>query len=190
MKFFVAFAFLILILSCGVPYKFIKTGSSNTDTSFIYNLPYPNGTAHLVIQGYNSLLSHKGRINLDFKMEKGSRVTASRAGIVISVQEGYSKGGLNKKYLRKANSVIIRHSDGTSAMYGHLRYQGAEVEVGEKVVSGQLLGYSGSVGFSAFPHLHFVVWGPTPKGRSALPTRFHTRRGAKYLRPGRWYRSV
>ncbi len=190
MKSLLFFVLLIPAFSCGVRYRFSKSSDTLLDTSFIYTLPYPKGTTHLLIQNYNSLLSHKGRLNLDFKMEQGSAVTASRAGVVTSVQESFSKGGLSKKYLKKANSVIIRHSDGTNAMYGHLRHLGALVEVGDKVVTDQLLGYSGSVGFSAFPHLHFVVWGPTRKGRSSLPTRFHTKKGPKYLRTGRWYRSI
>jgi murein DD-endopeptidase MepM/ murein hydrolase activator NlpD len=189
MKFFFFAAVLITFFSCGVQHRVAKTSGVQRDTGFIYELPYPKGKSYFLIQGYNSWLSHRDRLGLDFKMKRGSAVTAARAGVVSSVQESFSKGGLSKKYLRKANSVVVRHTDGSFAMYGHLGYNGAAVKPGDNVRTGQLIGYSGSVGYSAFPHLHFIVWGPTRQGRRQQPTRFHTHAGIGYLRPSRWYRS-
>jgi len=191
MRFYLGLALMvILVSSCGRQYHMAAGEHADTDSSFVYTLPFPEGNKHLLVQGYNSWFSHKGRLGLDFKMKKGSPITAARGGVVVRVQEGFTKGGIHRKYYGKANSVIIRHEDGTQALYGHLKHNGALVQVGDTVRQGQLIAYSGSTGYSAFPHLHFSVWGPSPNGRRLLlPTRFHTRSGIKYLKPGKWYKA-
>ncbi len=180
---------LFLFGSCGIQHRFTGGSSTTTDTSFIYTLPYPSGKSYLMIQGYNSRFSHKGRINLDFKMKRGASITAARDGVVVVVEESFTKGGTNKKYLRKANQVIVLHADGTQAMYAHLAHNGALVNKGDTVLAGQVIAKSGSTGYSALSHLHFHVWQTTSTGRKQIPTRFLTRKGPKYLRPGRWYRA-
>lgn len=176
-------------LSCGVQHHFSTQEEYETDSSYVYSLPYPKGVSHFLIQGYNSQFSHRGRLALDFKMKKGSVITAARGGVVVRVEEGFTEGGVNKKFYGRANQVVIRHGDGSHAYYGHLQYNGALVRVGDRVEQGDTLAKAGSTGYSATPHLHFIVWGPTPKGRSQLPTRFKTKRGVEYLKPGRWYRA-
>lgn len=178
-----------VLMSCGVTHRFMATDQSREDTSFVYKLPYPKGVSHLMLQGYNSRFSHKGRMSLDFKMKEGSPVAAARSGVIIQVEESFSEGGISKKHLRKANLVIVRHNDGTEAMYAHLAHNGVLPVVGDTVRTGQVIAKSGSTGYSALPHLHFYVWERTPKGRTSIPTRFKTKQGAKYLRPGRWYRA-
>ena len=188
MKPFFFLYILFFISACGVQHQFTGTDNTEGDNSFIYALPYPMGERHLVLQGYKSKLSHKNRMALDFKMKKGSLIAAAREGVVVRVEESFKKGGLSKKYLRKANQVVIRHSDGSQAYYGHLQYNGALVQVGDTVKQGQVIAKSGSTGYSATPHLHFIVWGPQPGGgRGQIPTRFMTKNGPQYLKPGRSY---
>lgn len=180
----------IFASSCGIQHQFTSTSETDLDSSYVYALPYPPGKSHFLLQGYRSKFSHKGRLALDFKMKKGSLVTAAREGVVVRVEESFKKGGINKKYLRKANQVVIRHSDGSQAYYGHLQYNGVLVNAGDTVKVGQPIAKSGSTGYSATPHLHFIVWGPQPGGgRGQLPTRFQTTRGPKYLKPGKSYRA-
>lgn len=185
--------FLLLIVatlgSCGVQHHFSSPEAARNDSSYVYDLPYQQGRTSFLIQGYNSLFSHKKRLALDFKMKKGSPVTAARSGVVVRVEDSFTKGGVSKKYFRKANMVVIRHMDGSQAYYGHLLHNGAIVHIGDTVKKGQLIAKSGSTGYSAIPHLHFIVWGPTPAGRNQLPVRFRTGKGIKYLRPGRWYKN-
>ncbi len=188
-------AFLLLLsgflfLSCGVTNRFAATDKNPKDTSFVYLLPYPLGVTHLLVQGYNSMFSHKGRLGLDFKMKKGSPISAVRGGVVVRAVESFKKGGLKKKYLRTANQVVIQHPDGTEAAYGHLQHNGILVSVGDTIKAGQVIAKSGSTGYSALPHLHFSLWDRTPKTRRQLPARFYTKKGAKYLKPGRWYKAV
>ena len=183
-------AVVMIMSSCGIQYRFSKASDYETDSSFIYALPYPKGSSHLLLQGYKSLLSHRNRMSLDFKMKSGAVITAARSGVVVRVVEEFSKGGVSKQYVGKANQVVIRHIDGSNAYYGHLKQNGSLVQVGDTVVTGQPIAIVGTTGFSALPHLHFIVWGPTPTGRSQLPTRFKTKRGVEYLKPGRWYRAL
>jgi len=168
----------------------LKKGKMEEDNSFIYTLPYLKGKSHLLVQAYMSNLSHKGEYALDFKMHKGSKVCAARAGVVVEIREDSKKGGLKPKYLSEGNHVIIRHEDGSYGNYWHLKYNGALVNVGDTIQQGQLIGLSGNTGYTAFPHLHFEVTNEFGAGYHQVPTRFHTRKGVRYLKPLKWYKSI
>jgi len=190
MRLYFLFVFFpVLCYSCGVQHRFASKQEAARDSSYVYDLPYEKGVSRFLIQGYNSIFSHKHQLALDFKMKKSSSVRAARSGVVVRLEESFTKGGVSKKYYRKANQVVVRHSDGSQAYYGHLRHNGVLVNVGDSVRQGQDIAKSGSTGYSALPHLHFMVWGPTRNGRAQLPVRFRTRKGIRYLRPGRWYRA-
>ena len=165
----------------------LKTGHIKDDTSYIYWLPYNKGQRHLFIQGANSNFSHKGELSFDFKMKKGSKICAARPGTVIATKSDSDKGGLKDEFLDDGNHIIIQHDDGSTAHYWHLEQNGVAVKMGEKVTKGQLIGFSGNTGYTAFPHLHFQVI--DANGKEILP-RFYTKKGNIYLRPGRWYKSV
>ena len=83
--------------------------------------------------------------------------------------------------------IIIKHSDGGEAMYWHLKKDGVLVNVGDTVKQGQHIGYSGNTGYTAFPHLHFQVYNADGKN---IATRFVTKKGAIYLRPGKYYKAI
>lgn len=165
----------------------LKRGRTRDDSSYIYALPYTTGKRFLFIQGANSKMSHQNELAFDFKMKVGSRVCAARGGVVITTKEDSDKGGLKPAFLNDGNHIIIRHEDGSSAYYWHLKKDGVIVHAGDTVKQGQIIGYSGNTGYSAFPHLHFQV--VNANGKEILP-RFKTKKGAIYLRPGRWYKSV
>jgi len=163
----------------------LKAGRVKADNSYVYHLPFAKGSGFLLIQAYNSKMSHQDEISLDFKMKKGSKICAARAGRVTSTKEDSDEGGLKDEYLSKGNHIIIKHKDGSEAMYWHLQKDGVLVNVGDTVLQGQLIGYSGNTGYTAFPHLHFQVYDKT--GRN-IATRFYTKKGIVYLRPGKWYK--
>lgn len=165
----------------------LKAGKISPDTSFIYSLPFAKGSKFLLIQAYNSKMSHTGELSLDFKMKKGSKICAAREGVVIAVKEDSDVGGLNEEYLSEGNHIIIRHKDGSQAMYWHLEKDGVLINIGDSVEQGQHIGYSGNTGYSAFPHLHFQVY--DKQGRN-IATRFYSKKGIKYLRPGKWHKRL
>lgn len=165
----------------------LKTGRKQNDTSYIYWLPYAKGTRFLFVQGANSKMSHANELSFDFKMKNGTKICAARGGRVIATKNDSDKGGLKREFMNDGNHVIIQHADGSVAHYWHLLQNGVTVETGDEVKKGEVIGYSGNTGYTAFPHLHFQIIDVT--GKEILP-RFQTRKGVLYLRPGRWYKSV
>lgn len=159
-------------------------------TAFVYALPFAKGTSHWVVQGYYSRFSHRGDFAIDFKMRKGTPVYAARDGVVVLVRQEETQGGIAKKYVGRANRIVVRHSDGTYGHYLHLQYKGALVAVGDTVQQGQKIGLSGSTGFSAFPHLHFEVTEGRQNARAEIPVQFHTKKGAVFLQPLHWYKAL
>jgi len=57
------------------------------------------------------------------------------------------------------NAIFIRHNDGSTAWYGHIKNGSFTAKnVGDMVVQGEFLGIAGSSGSSTGPHLHFEVY--------------------------------
>jgi murein DD-endopeptidase MepM/ murein hydrolase activator NlpD len=167
----------------------LQRGAIKEDTSFVYQLPFAPGKAYRMVQGYFGSFTHKRRMALDFKMKDGTPVHAVRGGVVVRVRDTGSKGGLKASYRPHGNFIAILHTDSTRAIYWHLQKDGALVNVGDTVKTGQLIGLSGHTGYSAFPHLHFMVWRFDEYGNwQQIPTRFATTKGVRYLRPWRKYR--
>ena len=184
---------LLLSSSCAVVQNngFIERADQLMgDHHTVYSLPFEKGKKVFVVQGYESMFSHKGDYAIDFKVKQGTRIVAARDGVVFSVQESYTSGGISKKYVGKGNGITIKHSDGTYAHYWHLQHNGALVSVGDAVQQGQVIGLSGHTGFSAFPHLHFEVTRQSRISRDDFPVLFLTQSGAKFLQPLRWYKAL
>lgn len=192
MKSVISFILLLFSLSClgqlsDNEVMDLKSGRKKDDTSYVYWLPYEESRSFLLIQASNSKMSHRAELSLDFKMKKGSKICAARDGIVTEARGDSDKGGLKEENLADGNYIIIRHKDGSIAKYWHLEKDGVFVQVGDTVQKGQLIGASGNTGYTAFPHLHFQI--NDQSGRQIL-TRFYTRKGIIYLRPGNWYKCV
>ena len=156
----------------------------------IYSLPYAKGTAHPVWQGYRSIFSHSNDLAIDFKMPPGTVIHAARGGVVVGIRDTYEKGGVGRRFVGKENGVVIRHADSTYAHYLHLQHRGALVKLGDTVQRGQAIALSGSTGFSAFPHLHFVVTSGPAKDKNEIPVRFYTESGIQFLEPLKKYKAV
>src|SRR5262245_44508424 len=113
--------------------KLLQKGLIHDDSSFVYELPYEPGTKHRVVQGYFGPFSHKERAALDFKMKRGTTITAAREGIVVRVKQDGDRGGWNKKFRQYGNNIVIQHPDGSRAGYWHLQHNGALVKVGDTI---------------------------------------------------------
>lgn len=163
----------------------LKSGAFVNDESYIYALPFSKNKKIFLIQAYDSKMSHKGEYALDFKVKEGTAIHAARDGKVIAVRSDSNKGGLKTENLSDGNFISILHDDGSVAHYWHLKKDGVVVKEGDHVIKKQLIGYSGNTGYSAFPHLHFEV---VQNGKQ-VPTRFYTKKGIRYLRPGRYHKN-
>ncbi len=156
-----------------------------------YILPYPVGSS------YSIGLSHCGgsyhgigqpdQFAIDFQMSIGSTISASRAGVVVFVEES----GLDGEFPN--NKIVIEHGDATYAQYMHLTYEGALVNVGDNITIGQRIGFSGSTGLAGYPHLHFVA---TQRGSwdypyTSIPTTFkNTAPNELSLESGQVYKAL
>lgn len=90
--------------------------------------------------GYRHGRKHQG---IDLPYPTGTPVKAAFDGRVrVSM---YAKG--------YGNLVIIRHENGLETYYGHLSRR--DVEAGNWVTAGDIIGIGGSTGRSTGPHLHF-----------------------------------
>lgn len=148
------------------------------DDGVVYVLPYQPGTAHEVIQGFNDTFSHFGdnQYALDWAMPEGTPVCAARSGIVVGVETSHTTNGLSEDDKKLANYIRIQHADGTIGEYAHLQPGGAQVQIGQNVEAGDIIGFSGNTGYSTRPHLHFFVYKAIDgKRRQSFPIKFRTR---------------
>lgn len=142
-----------------------------------YYNPLAPDQRYWLVQGFNGAFSHYGasRYAVDFAMPVGTPVMAARGGVVIDTEARFNKGGASRRYARYANYVVILHDDGTTGEYYHLQQHGVNVERGQQVVTGQLIGFSDNTGFSSLPHLHFAVYQALPDGKfQSIPFEFST----------------
>ncbi len=177
----------LIVAKRGKPYKYsFNTSFSYGDVSiksydkhYKYALPFPKGKTYKVGQGYNGSFSHKNLNALDFPMPIGSEIAAMRDGMVVKVVEKNDKGCAEDECRKSNNYIVIQHSDGTYATYSHIMQNGSIVEEKEKVYKGQMIGYSGNVGFTSGPHLHVTVYKPRIPMRETLRVKFLVGDGEK-----------
>jgi peptidase M23-like protein/PKD domain-containing protein len=139
-----------------------------------YRLPWKVGTEEAVSQGNQTNFTHNGsgKFAFDFMLgETGDSIRAARGGVVESVEESYTKNSNPKVlnwlkenypeyadlYWKPANTLRIRHQDGYSSLYAHMKKNGVLVEVGDLVEPGDKVAIVGNTGNSTGPHLHFEV---------------------------------
>lgn len=98
---------------------------------------------------YGGRAYHPG---VDFGVPRGTAIKAPLSGTVRAtgntdlVPGCYSWG----------KWTLIDHANGLTTLYAHQDLQ--SVVPGQKVSTGEIIGYSGSTGYSTGPHLHFTVY--------------------------------
>lgn len=154
------------------------------DPGAVYRLPYDESTRLQIHQGFGGKFSHNlphSQHAVDFAMDEGTPIMASRAGIVMAVESDFYDSGTDiAKFGDRANHIRILHPDGTMAVYAHLELESVLVSIGDRVRSGQTIARSGNTGFSTGPHLHFVVQRNTGGTLVSVPFEF-TVDGRKYV---------
>ena len=123
------------------------------------------GTATYNVKS-NSGLRHQGT---DFairdiaEMQKGVDVIAAAPGVIASVRDGMkdiSSRLIDTKTLKGkfcGNGIAIKHANGFTSQYCHMRQGSIAVKKGDRVTRGQKLGLVGLSGFTQYPHLHITV---------------------------------
>ena len=81
----------------------------------------------------------------DYAAAPGTPVMAAGDGVVV--RAGWAGG--------YGNLIELRHLNGITTRYGHLRALARNIRRGVRVEQGQTIGYVGSTGLATGPHLHY-----------------------------------
>lgn len=131
-----------------------KTSSSSSVKS-VGGYTFPVKGCSLSNIRNRSYPSYAGHTGIDINVGvKGKSVVAAKDGVVIESKALKSSSG---SYISYGEYIMIKHSNGTVTLYGHLKAGSRKVKVGQKVSKGQVIGTVGSTGNSSGTHLHFEV---------------------------------
>jgi murein DD-endopeptidase MepM/ murein hydrolase activator NlpD len=81
----------------------------------------------------------------DYAAAPGTPVMAAGDGVVLRAGRAGGYGNL----------IELRHRNGITTRYGHLRGFARGIHAGARVEQGQTIGYVGSTGLATGPHLHY-----------------------------------
>ncbi|MFZ2522555.1 MAG: peptidoglycan DD-metalloendopeptidase family protein [Minisyncoccia bacterium] len=93
--------------------------------------------------------SHNG---VDFRASIGTKVKNVLTGTVVGTGNTDAYPGCYSF----GKWVMVKHDNGLSTIYGHL--SSINITKGERVSTGELIGFSGNTGYSTGPHLHVSVY--------------------------------
>lgn len=101
-----------------------------------------------ITSGFGDVEKFRSRphTGVDFQMNTGEPLRAIKSGIAHVKDYGDSNAG---------KTVIIESNDGHNYIFGHLSK--FNVQEGQLIKQGDLIGFSGNSGFSTGSHLHFGV---------------------------------
>ena len=88
-------------------------------------------------------------------MDSGHQIVAAHAGEVVFLGDG--QPDRNTSCVGTANFVDVRHEDGSTMTYAHLKQSSIVVTIGQQVSAGDALAVVGSSGCSTAPHLHLEL---------------------------------
>jgi LysM repeat protein len=95
------------------------------------------------LSGYDFTPIHHG---LDIRARLGDPIYATDSGVIVYA--GPNSFGYG-------NLIVVDHGNGWQSVYGHLSQW--NVDCGQSVFQGNLIGLAGSTGNSSGPHLHFEI---------------------------------
>lgn len=98
---------------------------------------------------YGGRAYHPG---VDFGAPTGTQIKAPLAGTVRATGNTDAVPGCYSW----GKWTLIDHANGLSTLYAHQSVQ--SVTAGQRVATGEVIGYVGNTGFSTGPHLHFTVY--------------------------------
>ena len=134
-----------------------KYPSTKPTGSFIWPLDKYTVTSYFgeYRSGYDKKTG--GHLGMDLGVNSGYPVMAADGGTVILAETVTSYGNLIK----------IQHEDGVVTYYAHLSE--IDVEAGDRIYKGQIIGKVGMTGSATGPHLHFEV---RINGKSVDPLKY------------------
>lgn len=154
----------------GTDYEFDRVGEFKAlvTPEKLWNGPFRRPNQGEITTGYGVRRYYNGKFaqdyyhrGIDYAGSSGSPVTAPAAGRVALV--GRESAG-NQSFQIHGNTVGLDHGQGVTSIYLHLSR--IDVQEGQMVRAGQVIGAVGSTGASTGPHLH---WGLYVNGVSVDP---------------------
>ncbi len=133
------------------PSKLPQAGSSPLS----WPLSYVKITQYFGMTAFSKTLPQRyhgrGHSGIDMRAAMGTPILAPADGIVLG------SGNTDAACPQASYGVwvAIDHQNGLATIYGHLSQY--KVNAGDRVVRGQIIGYSGISGYATGPHLHFAV---------------------------------
>ncbi len=125
-----------------ISYKSCYSGGiGNCVTQFFGNTRFAKSGA------YNG----KGHNGVDFRASVGTQVHAVLSGFVVETGNTDAYKGCYSY----GKWVLVRHNNGLSTLYAHLNL--IKVKAGQKLSTGEVIGYSGESGYTTGPHLHLTT---------------------------------
>ena len=102
---------------------------------------FTTGRYHPILKVWRA---HRG---VDYAADAGTPVMATADGVVI--HRGYDDS--------YGNSIVLRHPNGFTTRYAHMRAFKGGISVGSRVHQGDVIGYVGMTGLATGPHLHYEM---------------------------------
>lgn len=93
--------------------------------------------------------THNG---IDFRASRGTPIKAALSGTVSGTGNTDEQRGCYSY----GKWILVEHANGLSTLYAHLDL--IKVSSGQRVSTGEIIGYSGQTGYSTGPHLHLTVY--------------------------------
>ena len=141
------------ILKISAPIPFMGSFAQNTQNILLaaqkmpLGVPAPTEISSRFGGRANPFTGGGGELHLgiDFRGENGDPIKATATGVVnfAGTQNGYG------------NIVRITHDNGYETMFAHM--SSIDVQVGQTVKAGDVVGKVGSTGRSTGPHLHYEI---------------------------------
>lgn len=113
-------------------------------TQYFGNTPFATANPQI----YNG----HGHDGIDLRALVGTPIKAALSGTVT----GEANTDLIPGCYSFGKWIMLKHDNGLSTLYAHLSLQTAAM--GDRVSTGQIIGYSGNTGYTTGPHLHFGVY--------------------------------
>lgn len=129
----------------GKPSYFDEEGNSLRRAFLVAPLEFRRISSGLGGRRHPILGTYRGHNGIDYSAVSGTPVRAAGDGTVARAGRAGGYGNL----------VEIRHRNGITTRYAHLRGFAPGVRTGSRVRQGDVIGYVGSTGLSTAPHLHY-----------------------------------
>ncbi|MEA1997483.1 MAG: M23 family metallopeptidase [Gemmatimonadota bacterium] len=131
-----------------------KPSSEGEDVKFTMPYGSPIKEKSYISRFFDPEIYHFG---IDLAIKNGTPILTTASGVVTVAEKNEDFGYY----------VMIKHASGYSTLYAHNSM--LTVNKGEKVQDGDLIAYSGNLGLSSGPHLHYAIFDQNGNPIDPLP---------------------